>query len=82
MTFKHKDKGIIRLGDTTDHGGKVFSAHSPLDMGKQIACVGDMTVCPKCKGTFPIVEGDADCTIEGLAHHICLKRTLLMGAQN
>jgi uncharacterized Zn-binding protein involved in type VI secretion len=33
-------------------------------MGKPIACVGDLTACPKCKGAYPIVEGDSECTIE------------------
>lgn len=66
MSLKKNGKGVIRLHDSTTHGGKVISvAHTPSDMGKPIACVGDMTTCPKCKGTFPIVEGAADCTIEG-----------------
>jgi uncharacterized Zn-binding protein involved in type VI secretion len=67
MSLKKEGKGVIRLGDATTHGGKVVSvAHKPTDMGKPIACVGDMTVCPKCKGTFPIVEGDAVVTIDGV----------------
>lgn len=67
MSLKKNGKGVIRLGDSTSHGGKVISAHKPTDMGKQIACVGDMTTCPKCKGNFPIVEGDSTYTIEGAA---------------
>lgn len=67
MSLKKNGLGVIRLGDATTHGGKVIRvAHHPEDMGKPIACMGDMTVCPKCKGTFPIVEGDADCTINGV----------------
>ncbi|MDR2819944.1 MAG: PAAR domain-containing protein [Desulfovibrio sp.] len=66
MSFKKQNRGVIRLGDTTTHGGKVIAvAHIPSDMGKPIACVGDLTVCPKCKGMYPIVEGDSECTIEG-----------------
>lgn len=66
MSLKKNGKGVIRLGDATDHGGKVIScAHTPTDMGIPVACKGDMTVCPKCKGTFPIVEGDENCSIDG-----------------
>jgi uncharacterized Zn-binding protein involved in type VI secretion len=65
MAFKKKNRGVIRLGDATSHGGKVITtAHTPTDMGKPIACIGDMVVCPKCKGVYPIVEGDPNCTIE------------------
>ena len=56
MSLKKNGKGVIHLGDATDHGGKVIPvAHKPTDMGKPIACIGDTTVCPKCKGTYPIV---------------------------
>jgi uncharacterized Zn-binding protein involved in type VI secretion len=66
MSFKKRGLGVIRLGDTTTHGGKVIStAHHPTDMGKPIACVGDMVECPLCKGVFPIVEGDPECKIQG-----------------
>jgi len=49
---------IIRLGDSTSHGGKVLEG-SPADicMDKPIAYVGHKVQCPKCKGIFPIVEG-------------------------
>ena len=54
MSLKKNGKGVIRLGDATDHGGKVISvAHEPTDMGKPIACVGDMVQCPKCRGHIP-----------------------------
>jgi uncharacterized Zn-binding protein involved in type VI secretion len=67
MSFKKQGRGIIRLGDATTHGGKVIKvAHNIVIMGKPVACIGDMTECPKCKGTFPITEGDADCSIMGV----------------
>ena len=67
MPIKKNGKGVIRLGDSTDHGGKVVSvAHEPTDMGEPIACVGDMVQCPKCRGTYPIAEGDATYTIDGV----------------
>jgi len=49
---------IIRLGDSTSHGGKVIEG-SPFDicMGKPIAYMGHKVQCPQCKGVFPIVEG-------------------------
>jgi len=67
MTIRKNGKGVIRLGDTTSHGGEVISvAHKPKDMGKPIACVGDMVRCPKCKGTYPIAEGDPNYQIENV----------------
>ena len=66
MSLRKETHGVIRLGDVTDHGGKVISvSHYPTDMGKPIACIGDMVSCPKCKGTYPIVEGDPSYTING-----------------
>lgn len=46
---------IIRLGDTTSHGGTVIEAFAQTDLnGKPMAGVGHQVVCPLCKGTFPI----------------------------
>ena len=58
--MKHKGRGVIRIGDKTDHGGTVLSASSgTVVMGKPAALQGDMTLCPKCKSTFPIKpDGD------------------------
>jgi uncharacterized Zn-binding protein involved in type VI secretion len=59
MTLKINGRGVIRLGDATSHGGKVVQVASPMKVdGIRIARVGDMTTCPQCKGTFPIVEGE------------------------
>jgi uncharacterized Zn-binding protein involved in type VI secretion len=57
---------IIRLGDPTSHGGIVLEG-SPVDicMGKPIAYIGHKVQCPKCKGTFPIVEGVPTTTFYG-----------------
>ena len=67
MSLKKDNRGVIRLHDTTTHGGKVISvAHIPTDDGRPVACIGDMVICPQCKGTYPIVEGDSECTIEGV----------------
>lgn len=53
--MKHAGRGVIRLGDKTDHGGQVIKATSDtIVMGKVAALVGDMTHCPKCNGDFPI----------------------------
>ncbi len=67
MSMNKNGRGVIRLHDTTDHGGKVISvAHTTVtDMGIPVACVGDMVECPRCKGVYPIVEGDPQCTIAG-----------------
>jgi len=48
-------RGVVRLGDTTSHGGQVISASDTYTvLGKQVALDGDTTFCPQCKGTFPI----------------------------
>ena len=53
--MKHQGRGVIRLGDKTDHGGKVINASSgTIVMGKAAALADDMTHCPKCKGNFAI----------------------------
>ncbi len=52
---------LIVMGDKTTHGGTVITADLTFDInGKCVARVGDMTVCPKCKGTFPITGGPSD----------------------
>ncbi|OZY30489.1 PAAR domain-containing protein [Pseudomonas lundensis] len=61
-------KDIIRLGDTTTHGGVVLEAFSRTDLnGKPIAGVGHNVSCPLCKGIFPIVEGSATDSVDGIA---------------
>lgn len=49
---------FVRMGDKTTHGGTVISADFSFTMdGKAVARVGDLTVCPRCKGIFPITDG-------------------------
>lgn len=58
---------IIRLGDTTSHGGTVIEAFGQTDLnGKPMAGVGHQVVCPLCKGTFPITEGCALLDVNGV----------------
>ncbi|WBS02750.1 PAAR domain-containing protein [Pseudoduganella sp. SL102] len=50
-----KNRGIIRLGDTTDHGGRVITAQPDFKVyGKRVAVEGDKVRCPQCKGVFLI----------------------------
>ena len=64
--MKHQGRGVIRLGDKTDHGGKVTSASSGTTvMGLAAALDGDMTVCPKCTGSFPIRPDGAGARHQG-----------------
>lgn len=60
---------VIRLGDPTDHGGKVVSVRSTHYMvnGIPVACVGDLCSCPK-KGHdgCTIAEGNPLHTINGI----------------
>jgi uncharacterized Zn-binding protein involved in type VI secretion len=54
-------KNFIVMGDKTSHGGTVISADMTSDInGKYMARVNDMTVCPKCRGTFAITSGADD----------------------
>ena len=52
---------FVVMGDKTSHGGTVISADFTSDIhGKYMARVGDMVVCPKCKGVFAINSGAPD----------------------
>jgi len=66
--------GLVCLGDKTDHGGTVIHASGLSEtMGRRWAVVGDMVACPRCKGVYPIVQGDNTLTDEGrpVAYHGC-----------
>nr|WP_269106527.1 PAAR domain-containing protein [Massilia sp. TS11] len=54
------------MNGKTDHGGEVVSVSSgTVVLGIEAALAGDMTYCPKCKGTFPITPGGAGAKHEG-----------------
>jgi uncharacterized Zn-binding protein involved in type VI secretion len=58
---------IIRLGDSTSHGGTVIEAFNNTDLsGKPMAGVGHNVDCPQCKGKFPISEGSATLDVGGV----------------
>lgn len=62
------EKPFIRLGDKTSHGGTVIEADMTFVVfDKPVALVGHKVVCPKCKGTFPIVGGTPDMASMGMA---------------
>lgn len=65
---------LIVLGDKTTHGGTVITADiTSTTHGKAMARIGDMTVCPKCKGAFPITEATSiisDGDGRGYARHL------------
>ncbi|MCO4864289.1 PAAR domain-containing protein [Cupriavidus sp. WGlv3] len=51
--------GLICVGDRTTHGGTVITGDATSIIGNRaMARAGDMTICPKCKGAFPILAGD------------------------
>lgn len=77
-------RGVIRLGDATNHGGKVISASSTtIIKGKAVARVGDLVSCPKKgHGVNPIIEGESgfkdqgkDIALDG--HHTACGCTLI-----
>lgn len=52
------ERPFIRVGDKTTHGGTVMSGDVTFIVdNKPVARVGDLVMCPQCKGTFPIVSG-------------------------
>lgn len=54
-------RGVICVGDRTSHGGYVLTGSAEFKvLGKNVACDGDMTVCPKCRGNFAIRVGTSD----------------------
>ncbi|WP_371765090.1 PAAR domain-containing protein [Massilia sp.] len=61
-------KPLIVIGDKTSHGGTVITCSSiSTTNGKGWARVGDMVSCPRCKGVFPIAQGDNGLRTEGRA---------------
>lgn len=65
---------MIVQGDKTSHGGTVLQGSPFSDShGKPISRLGDMVACPKCKGVFPISEGDRSNIVDGapVAYHGC-----------
>lgn len=59
---------FITVGDKTSHGGTVISGdQSFLIHGKAVASIGDLTTCPRCKGTFAITSGAEDMITNGKA---------------
>jgi uncharacterized Zn-binding protein involved in type VI secretion len=65
----HEGRAVVRLNDQTDHGGKVVSVSSgTIVMGIEAALAGDMSVCPRCKGTFPLKPDGAGARHEGKAY--------------
>lgn len=57
---------VIVLGDKTSHGGTVITCAPTSDThGKGWARIGDMVACPRCKGVFPISEGDPSLIVDG-----------------
>lgn len=67
--MKHEGRGVIRVNDTTDHGGTVTSASSgTIVMGRPAALDGDMTFCPQCKGHFPIKPDGAGAKHQGRSY--------------
>lgn len=59
---------FVCQGDKTTHGGTVTGG-APVStiMGRPIARKGDLTTCPKCKGIYPIVQGNDGMVVDGQA---------------
>lgn len=56
---------IIRLGDTSSHGGQVITAaQNTLAEGQRVARITDILDCPE-HGPNPIIEGSANFLAEG-----------------
>lgn len=60
---------IIRVGDDTDHGGKVKTGSDTMRFeGRYVARKGDQVSCPRHPDVSPnvIEEGDTSMTDEGI----------------
>jgi uncharacterized Zn-binding protein involved in type VI secretion len=60
---------LIRLGDTTDHGGEVITASDTMRYGgRRVAREGDLVKCPLHREVEPnaILEGDSRITDHGV----------------
>jgi uncharacterized Zn-binding protein involved in type VI secretion len=67
MTLKIDYRGVIRLGDSTSHGGTVIQVATVTTVGGvRIARIGDMVSCPKCNGIYTIVEGEPTSCDDGI----------------
>jgi uncharacterized Zn-binding protein involved in type VI secretion len=80
---------IIRLGDSTSHGGKVVSASSHMTVGGiPVARLGDKCTCPKRgHNNCVIVEGDTNWTIDDIpvaleGHKISCGAVLISSSPN
>jgi uncharacterized Zn-binding protein involved in type VI secretion len=59
-------RAFVRLGDATDHGGKVITASGPEVYGKKIALVEDKVSCPiSGHGVNAILPGSTRVIIGG-----------------
>ena len=57
-------RGVIRLGDPTDHGGKVTTAFRELGvLGIAVAGESCLAWCPRCQGEFRLIPS------AGRRHH-------------
>ena len=58
---------VILKGDKTSHGGEVITASKTRTYeGIGVARKGDLARCPKCHGTFEIIEGSSASTDRGI----------------
>lgn len=63
---------MIRQGDSTSHGGTVLEGFAAYRVeGRAAAGLGHQVRCPKCRGTFPIAQGNPSHTFNHipLAYH-------------
>lgn len=67
MFQDEKGRRVIRLGDTTSHGGKVITGAEMWNVyGKPVARVGDQVICHRCDNkVYEIVEGNQKITAFG-----------------
>jgi len=57
---------VIRVGDTTTHGGVVQEGFPGTNIhGRQIAGIGHRVLCPKCEGVVTIAQGNPRYTVNG-----------------
>ena len=67
MFYDERGRHVIRIGDTTTHGGKVLTGDERMPiMGRPAARIGDVVYCPRCDSKdYVIVEGHEKMPVHG-----------------
>lgn len=73
-------RGVIRVGDSTDHGCQVQTgSERSVVMGRAVARIGDRCTCQSGLGECEILEGDEHVRIDGRAANLRRSQDVMWG---